>query len=83
MTATSLDCAIVESINNVTRFKGVRKVAEFVEHESTVGLLRTLGVDYAQGYALGRPDELSRLACARAIDTGQPPAGEDRYRQSC
>lgn len=83
MTATSLDYAIVESINNVARVKGVRTVAEFVEQESTVGLLRTLGIDYAQGYALGRPDELSRLACASSIDAGPPPASEDGYRQSC
>jgi EAL domain-containing protein (putative c-di-GMP-specific phosphodiesterase class I)/GGDEF domain-containing protein len=66
MTAASLDYAIVESINNVARFKGVRTVAEFVEHESTVGLLRALGIDYAQGYATGRPGELSQLACTRA-----------------
>jgi diguanylate cyclase (GGDEF)-like protein len=37
--------------------KGLNKetIAEFVEDEATLQLLRELGVDYAQGYHVGRP----------------------------
>jgi EAL domain-containing protein (putative c-di-GMP-specific phosphodiesterase class I) len=37
---------------------GQRTVAEGVEDAETLELLRTLGVDYAQGYAIGRPRPL-------------------------
>ena len=39
-------------------------VAEFVENERTFNLLSELGVDYAQGYVIGKPvplDELKRI----------------------
>ncbi len=29
--------------------------AEFVENETTIGIIRNLGVDYAQGYFIGKP----------------------------
>jgi EAL domain-containing protein (putative c-di-GMP-specific phosphodiesterase class I) len=50
--------------------KGLNKltIAEFVEDEATVQLLRELGVDYAQGYHVGRPAPLptSSLHAAEA-----------------
>jgi len=49
------DRVVVEAIVKVARFSGVGTVAEFVETISTLRLLRTLGVDMAQGYAVGRP----------------------------
>jgi diguanylate cyclase (GGDEF)-like protein len=41
--------------------KGLNKetIAEFVEDEATLQLLRELGVDYAQGYHVGRPAPLT------------------------
>lgn len=33
-------------------------IAEHVEHEDLVNKLRKLGVDYIQGYAVGRPAEI-------------------------
>jgi EAL domain-containing protein (putative c-di-GMP-specific phosphodiesterase class I) len=35
---------------------GKKIVAEFVESAEIVALLREYGVDYAQGYHIGRPD---------------------------
>jgi diguanylate cyclase (GGDEF)-like protein/PAS domain S-box-containing protein len=40
---------------------GLVTVAEFVEDEATLCRLRTLGVDYAQGYLLHRPEPLMQL----------------------
>jgi len=50
-----VDREIVSSINDIGHRLGVRTVAEWVEDESTLQALRTIGVDYAQGYAIGRP----------------------------
>jgi len=33
---------------------GIRTVAEFAEDQPTLDVIRQLGIDYAQGYAVGR-----------------------------
>jgi EAL domain-containing protein (putative c-di-GMP-specific phosphodiesterase class I) len=38
---------------------GVQTVAESVELDKQLQAMRTLGVDYAQGYLLGRPSSLT------------------------
>jgi EAL domain-containing protein (putative c-di-GMP-specific phosphodiesterase class I) len=38
---------------------GSRVVAEFVDSQATVDLLRAFGVEYGQGYFLGRPGPLA------------------------
>jgi EAL domain-containing protein (putative c-di-GMP-specific phosphodiesterase class I) len=50
------DLAIVASINEIAHVMGKQTIAEFVENNVVLGKLRDLGVDYAQGYALGRPE---------------------------
>ena len=49
----AINCALVKAINEVGHVMGMRTVAEFVEDEETLALVRGLGVDYAQGYAVG------------------------------
>jgi EAL domain-containing protein (putative c-di-GMP-specific phosphodiesterase class I) len=39
----------------------VNTVAEFVENEAIADAVRKLGVDYAQGYAFGKPEPLPAL----------------------
>jgi PAS domain S-box-containing protein len=46
---------VVEAVVNLARSFGLRTVAEGVEDAATLDLLTELGVDYAQGYHLGRP----------------------------
>jgi len=55
MDEETLDYAIVASINEIGHVMGLQTVAEFVESDATLQILRGLGVDYAQGYAVGRP----------------------------
>jgi EAL domain-containing protein (putative c-di-GMP-specific phosphodiesterase class I) len=43
----------------IARQLGKRTVAEFVEDQRTLDELRSLGVDYAQGYYIGRPGPLT------------------------
>ncbi|MFZ5473789.1 MAG: putative bifunctional diguanylate cyclase/phosphodiesterase [Pseudomonadota bacterium] len=57
-----LDRAIVDSINRVGHVVGLKTIAEFVETEAIRDQLRELGVDYAQGYGLHRPEPLSKCA---------------------
>ena len=40
---------------------GKRTVAEFVENDAILEQLRTIGVDYGQGYGLGRPIPIHQL----------------------
>ncbi|MBI5892687.1 MAG: EAL domain-containing protein [Deltaproteobacteria bacterium] len=49
------DQHIVKSIIAVAKGMGIKTVAEFVEKEETIKLLKEYGVDYAQGYAIGKP----------------------------
>ena len=46
---------IVKAVVSLARDFGIETVAEGVEEEVTLELLRELGVEYAQGYAIGRP----------------------------
>ncbi len=50
-----LDLALVRSINDIGHVLGKQTIAEFVETESILAELRGVGVDYAQGYGIGRP----------------------------
>jgi diguanylate cyclase (GGDEF)-like protein/PAS domain S-box-containing protein len=52
------DKAIVESINQIGHALGKKTIAEFAESEAIVDCLKSLGVDYAQGYAIGHPEPL-------------------------
>lgn len=49
------DQAMVEAIVRVGQIMGVRSVAEFVESAAILEALTAMGVDYAQGYFIGRP----------------------------
>ena len=50
-----VDRAMVEAIHHVGHVMGIRTVAEFVEHEATRRCLQEIGVDFVQGYGIGRP----------------------------
>ena len=43
---------------------GIRTIAEFVETRETLHALAELGVDYAQGWALGKPKPLQEATAA-------------------
>jgi EAL domain-containing protein (putative c-di-GMP-specific phosphodiesterase class I) len=50
--------AMISSIVRMAGDLGVRTVAEAVESDSELEAMRSLGVDYAQGYLMGRPQSL-------------------------
>jgi len=50
-----IDLEMVRSINEIGHVMGKRTIAEFVENKEILASLKELGVDYAQGYHLGKP----------------------------
>jgi len=50
-----IDKAMVESINQVGHVMGLKTVAEFVENDEIIKLLKNIGVDYLQGYGVHKP----------------------------
>ncbi|MCR6498061.1 EAL domain-containing protein [Shinella sp. CPCC 101442] len=56
MLTDKADWMTVEMINQISHLAGRRTIAEFVENADILAALRTIGVDYAQGYFLGRPE---------------------------
>ncbi len=56
-----LDLAMVKSINDIGHVMGKVTIAEFVENDEIRQMLTEIGVDYGQGYGLGRPLPLDDL----------------------
>jgi EAL domain-containing protein (putative c-di-GMP-specific phosphodiesterase class I) len=55
------DQLIVKALVQVAEGMGIKTVAEFVEDEATLEIIRDLGVTYAQGYHIGRPIPVGEL----------------------
>jgi EAL domain-containing protein (putative c-di-GMP-specific phosphodiesterase class I) len=49
------DQLVVRALAGVVRGMGRRTIAEFVGDQTTMEMLRSYGVDYAQGFEVGRP----------------------------
>ncbi|MGP0048422.1 MAG: PAS domain S-box protein [Solirubrobacteraceae bacterium] len=61
---------VVKAIVNLAQGFGRKTVAEGVENEKTLQLLERLGVDYAQGFWIGRPEPLADGA--PSVRSGEP-----------
>jgi diguanylate cyclase (GGDEF)-like protein/PAS domain S-box-containing protein len=53
------DQLVVQAVVQIASGLGKQTIAEFVEDEATIGVLERFGVDYAQGYHIGRPAPLT------------------------
>ncbi len=56
MANNPVDQAMVKAMSEIAHALGKKTIAEFVEDEATMELLRSYGIDYAQGYHLGKPE---------------------------
>jgi diguanylate cyclase (GGDEF)-like protein/PAS domain S-box-containing protein len=79
-TADRTDRLVIGAVVELARGMGKRTIAEFVGDAATLKTLGELGVDYAQGFHLGRPAPLENwLGCtalpATADRDGRAPAG--------
>lgn len=55
MTKDKIDLAFVKSAVNMAKSLGIQTVAEFIENEETLEMVKELGIDYAQGFLLATP----------------------------
>ena len=60
-----IDRSMVEAIHRIGQQMGLKTVAEYVESEQTLALLREIGVDYVQGSGVHCPEPLDTL-CGQA-----------------
>lgn len=72
-----LDCAIVESVNQIGHVMGIQTIAEYVENDAILDKLQAIGVDFAQGFGIARPSllafpEMQRDGTARTQMQAQP-----------
>jgi len=58
------DRTMVEAVNRIGHVMGKQTIAEFVENDAILALLRELGVDYAQGYGIAMPQPVSAPGAA-------------------
>ncbi|HKQ24337.1 MAG TPA: EAL domain-containing protein [Burkholderiales bacterium] len=55
MAEDPIDRAMVEAINSVGHVMGKKTIAEFVDNDRVLAMLREMGVDYAQGFGVAKP----------------------------
>jgi diguanylate cyclase (GGDEF)-like protein/PAS domain S-box-containing protein len=53
-----IDREMVRSINEIGHLTGKKTIAEFAETEEIITMLRGIGVDFAQGYAIDEPHRI-------------------------
>jgi diguanylate cyclase (GGDEF)-like protein/PAS domain S-box-containing protein len=61
------DFGIVDAVNRIGHLLGFKTVAEFVENDAIMTKLRQIGIDYAQGYGVHKPEALRNDIPARLL----------------
>jgi len=59
--ASPVNSAIVKSFHQVAQVMGIATIAEFVDSEAKLVQLKSLGIDYAQGYWIAKPQPFPTL----------------------
>lgn len=70
--SNSLDYQIVASICHLARMKKMMVVAEYVESEEIRSAVVSLGIDYMQGYLIGKPQPLHEILQEQVPETLAP-----------
>lgn len=53
-----MNAAIVQAVNSIGHVAGLKTIAEFVEHPGIQKKLTEIGVDFAQGYGIHKPEPI-------------------------
>src|SRR3569832_996852 len=72
-----IDRAMVEMIHHIGKVTGKRTIAEFVESDGILDAVKAIGVDYALGYAIARPqpfDAATVLSVRQSAQTAMTDA---------
>ena len=64
--AREIKRAFLRSIRDIARACGSRVIAEGIETAAELEVVRSLGIDYGQGYLIGRPSAAPPTAVASA-----------------
>ncbi len=56
-----VSAGMVDAINRVGRLMGLQTIAEYVENDAILELLRDMGINFAQGYGVGKPMSIDLL----------------------
>ncbi len=59
-----IDHAMVRSINEIGQLMGKQTIAEYAENKAIIKQLRAIGVNFAQGFGVSRPQPIARLSKA-------------------
>jgi EAL domain-containing protein (putative c-di-GMP-specific phosphodiesterase class I) len=70
MVSDNIDHAMVQAINQIGHTMDIKTIAEFVEDEATLEAVRSVGVDYAQGYVIAKPMPIEIALYNEPIDVG-------------
>jgi diguanylate cyclase (GGDEF)-like protein/PAS domain S-box-containing protein len=70
------DFGIVKTIHELSHLFGKKTIAEYVESEEIIEKLKEIGVDFAQGYHLGRPLPIDMMALLSESLYGEESYGE-------
>lgn len=79
------DREMVRAINQIGQTVGAKTIAEFVENDDILDILRDIGVDYAQGYGLQKPKEIEQLLTMldeKEVPLTKPNGGMDLKKAS-
>mgnify|MGYP001812310882 FL=1 len=68
MVSDQIDYAMVQAINQIGHTMSIKTIAEFVEDEETLDAVRSVGVDYAQGYHIAKPAPIEIALYNKPID---------------
>lgn len=75
-TTSQTDQLLIRAAVDIARGLGKKTIAEYVGDDETGELLRELGVDYGQGFHIGRPaplaERLDHDTLSKASFTNQP-----------
>jgi diguanylate cyclase (GGDEF) domain len=61
MESEDVEYSMVSTINHLAHIMGLQTIAECIENQSQMQMLKDMGVDYGQGYYLAPPEPLENL----------------------
>ena len=64
-----IDREMVRSINEIGHLTGKKTIAEFAENEEIIAMLKSMGIDYAQGYGVSAPQKISSPLAGLPIES--------------
>jgi EAL domain-containing protein (putative c-di-GMP-specific phosphodiesterase class I) len=65
---SEVDQSILKAVSSLSDIMGFSLIAEGVEDKALLGILEDIGVNYVQGYAIGRPKPLQEVSSKSAFN---------------